>query len=362
MNLMNGSEMTTELTIKSEDSLTSSSAWEKALVANDLSALNPDERVQFVNHVCKEVGLNPSTHPFIYITYHDKLTLYPAKGATEQLRQVHKINVEIVKTDRNTEDGVIWVHVRATSKDRFDEDFGWAAIANLKGDQLGNAVGKAITKAKRRVTLSMVGLGWVLPDDESDGNNGNNGSSGVSGNLSATLAAPIETEEKPKKKRTRKKKKEDEDFKAIDHPKVELDTGIPKTEQSTQEELAEVHAAINSGDTNENIIKAEKLVKDVKEVFNEPDNDPREEIVTGLPYVPEPTPEPEIPKVDIKPINANSIDLAMDYINKIKKPETLDLMDKRVDVSTDLEEGSVTTLRMMIDARREELTNQEQQE
>src|SRR5690606_8779893 len=48
---------------------------------------------------------------------------------------------------------------------RVDSDTGAVPIAGLKGEAKANAILKAITKAKRRVTLSMVGLGML---DESE--------------------------------------------------------------------------------------------------------------------------------------------------------------------------------------------------
>lgn len=48
---------------------------------------------------------------------------------------------------------------------RSDEAIGAVSVAGLRGDALANAIMKAETKAKRRVTLSIVGLGWL---DESE--------------------------------------------------------------------------------------------------------------------------------------------------------------------------------------------------
>src|SRR5690606_13039724 len=48
---------------------------------------------------------------------------------------------------------------------REDVATGAVSIAGLKGDALANAVMKAETKAKRRLTLSLAGLGWL---DESE--------------------------------------------------------------------------------------------------------------------------------------------------------------------------------------------------
>jgi hypothetical protein len=59
--------------------------------------------------------------------------------------------------------GDIYV-VTARAKDRTgreDESTGAVPLGNLKGDALANALMKAETKAKRRVTLSIAGLGWL---------------------------------------------------------------------------------------------------------------------------------------------------------------------------------------------------------
>jgi len=54
--------------------------------------------------------------------------------------------------------------VTARAKDRTgreDESTGAVPLGNLKGDALCNALMKGETKAKRRVTLSIAGLGWL---------------------------------------------------------------------------------------------------------------------------------------------------------------------------------------------------------
>ncbi|MDQ3831524.1 MAG: hypothetical protein M3361_19940 [Candidatus Tectomicrobia bacterium] len=44
---------------------------------------------------------------------------------------------------------------------REDESTGAVSVGNLRGDALANALMKCETKAKRRVTLSIAGLGWL---------------------------------------------------------------------------------------------------------------------------------------------------------------------------------------------------------
>lgn len=130
----------------------------------DLAKLTIDDRATYYKEVCESVGLNPLTEPFKYITLNGKLTLYATKSATEQLRKLNGISLTIISTD--TVGDVYIVRVRATDKDsRIDESTGAVSIAGLKSDALANAIMKCETKSKRRVTLSISGLGYL---DESE--------------------------------------------------------------------------------------------------------------------------------------------------------------------------------------------------
>jgi hypothetical protein len=136
------------------------SRWEAAVMDGNLEGLNPVERVELVRKVCESVGLNPLTGPLQYIRLSGKLTLYARRDATDQLRKIHKVSVVI--TNRETMEGVYVVTAKATMPDgRTDESTGAVAISNLKGEALANAFLKAETKAKRRVTLSICGLGFL---------------------------------------------------------------------------------------------------------------------------------------------------------------------------------------------------------
>lgn len=137
---------------------------EKVVVQGDLSKLSTEQRLAYYRTVCESVGLNPATQPFEYIKLSGKLTLYPKRDATDQLRRIHRVSVQI--SDRQRIEDVYVVTARATTPDgRTDESTGVVNIAGLKGDNLANALMKAETKAKRRVTLSIVGLGML---DESE--------------------------------------------------------------------------------------------------------------------------------------------------------------------------------------------------
>lgn len=137
---------------------------EDVVIQGDLAKLTPAQRVMYYRQVCQSLGLNPFTKPFEYIVLNGKLTLYARRDATEQLRRLHKINLSI--TAREKIDDIYIVTARAVMPDgRTDESVGAVSLAGLKGDALANAIMKAETKAKRRVTLSIVGLGWL---DESE--------------------------------------------------------------------------------------------------------------------------------------------------------------------------------------------------
>ncbi len=135
-----------------------------AATKNDLSAMTEPQRAQLYGAVCRSIGLNPLTSPFEYIRLNGKLTLYAKKGATDQIRDIRGIS--ITETSHQVIDGVLITTVVATDKSgRTDSDMGAVAIKGLQGEALANAYMKALTKAKRRVTLSLAGLGFL---DESE--------------------------------------------------------------------------------------------------------------------------------------------------------------------------------------------------
>lgn len=137
---------------------------ERVVIAGDLAKLSPEDRTRYYMAVCESVKLNPYTKPFELITLNGKMIMYATRTATDQLRSVQ--NVSITKLEKIKEGDVYVVTAFAqTANGRIDSSTGVVSIAGLKGDALANAYMKAETKAKRRVTLSIVGLGWM---DESE--------------------------------------------------------------------------------------------------------------------------------------------------------------------------------------------------
>lgn len=154
----------------------------------DLSVLSPADRVFYVKSVCERLGLDPMTKPFDYIKTENGLQLYPNKECAAQLRSKYSINVKI--TDRQINSQLCIVTAQASMPNgRADESIGAVALEKEDGEWktshegkryfLANgkfrplspelrasALMKAETKAKRRATLSLCGLGMMDPPDE----------------------------------------------------------------------------------------------------------------------------------------------------------------------------------------------------
>lgn len=133
---------------------------EKVVIQGDLSSLSSEEKLTYHNEVCKTVGLNPLTKPFEYIRLNGKLTLYATRACTEQLRKLYGVAITDIVSAQEKE---LYI-VRVSAKDktgRVDMATGAVSTIGLQGDKLANQIMKAETKAKRRVTLSICGLGML---------------------------------------------------------------------------------------------------------------------------------------------------------------------------------------------------------
>lgn len=137
---------------------------ENLLVKGELTKLDTGARMQYLSALCKSLGLNPLTQPFEFITLQGKLQLYAKRSCTDQLRALHKVSIALVERQRIDDVYVVRAHAR-TPDGREDEATGAVNIAGLKGENLANSLMRAETKAKRRVTLSICGLGFI---DESE--------------------------------------------------------------------------------------------------------------------------------------------------------------------------------------------------
>lgn len=130
------------------------------ILTGDLRQLSPEEKILYYGKLCKSLGLNPLTKPFDYIILNGKEVLYANKNCAEQLRLLHGISV--VDSTQEIINNMCIVKVKVQDKNgRYDIGTGVVPLGNLAGDALANALMKAETKAKRRATLSLCGLGML---------------------------------------------------------------------------------------------------------------------------------------------------------------------------------------------------------
>ena len=149
----------------------------------DLATLTPIERVDYYKRVCDSLGINHLTRPFEYILFKEydsnapaKLSLYARKDCTEQLRRLHRVSI-IPPMRKSITDDYCMVEADLRAADgKQDTATGVVPLFKVKdgrrlaleGVQYANAIMKAETKAKRRGTLSICGLG-MLDESELDG-------------------------------------------------------------------------------------------------------------------------------------------------------------------------------------------------
>lgn len=145
----------------------SAQTLEHVLGTGDLAKLSTEQRVEYYAKTCQSLGLNPLTRPFRFLTFNGQIQLYATKDGTDQLRSLRGITLHIV--DKQMDAGLYIVTARARTKDgREDEDIG-AVTLPRDGESRANALMKGTTKAKRRVTLSICGLGGMPDESELDG-------------------------------------------------------------------------------------------------------------------------------------------------------------------------------------------------
>ena len=143
------------------------SAIEQVLITGDLSKLTPEQRVTYYNRTCESLKLNPLTRPFDYLMLNSKLVLYARRDCADQLRRNQGISIKIVSREK-VDDLYVVTAQASTPAGRCDESIGAVPLGpGVKGENLANALMKGETKAKRRVTLSICGLG-MLDETELD--------------------------------------------------------------------------------------------------------------------------------------------------------------------------------------------------
>lgn len=138
----------------------SAQAISDVVLNGDLSRLTDEQRLNYYNSTCESLGLNPLTKPFAFIKLNGKLTMYALKDCTEQLRKIHGVSITSV-TSQQIGDVFVVTAQACDRSGKMDSSTGAVPIKGISGEALANALMKAETKAKRRVTLSICGLGML---------------------------------------------------------------------------------------------------------------------------------------------------------------------------------------------------------
>jgi len=140
---------------------------ESLVMKGDISALSPEHRVRYYVQTCEGLGLNPHSQPFAFLRLNGKEVMYATRGATDQLAAMHRINREIIDGPKIVDiagQKVAYCVAKGTHPNGRTE----TATATLAVTDPANLYMKLETKAKRRVTLSILGLG-MLDETEVDG-------------------------------------------------------------------------------------------------------------------------------------------------------------------------------------------------
>jgi hypothetical protein len=141
-----------------------SATLSKLVLKGDLSGLSPEQKMEYYYRLCEHLKLDPVTRPFDIINIRGREIMYAHKGCTDQLRKQNGVSVTDVRGE-NVGDCYRVTAIGSDASGRTDAATGVVSIGKLFGDDLANALMKAETKAKRRLTLSLCGLGML---DESE--------------------------------------------------------------------------------------------------------------------------------------------------------------------------------------------------
>ena len=134
---------------------------EKVVLTGDLKTLTPEQRVRHLRRGLRaaRAGLADAAVPVHQ--FRRQAPNVPWQRAADQLSAARGISTSIRET--STIGDVYYVEVEATVGTRRVHDVGIVAIEGLKGVAKANAMKKAVTQARRRAILALVGLG--MPDD-----------------------------------------------------------------------------------------------------------------------------------------------------------------------------------------------------
>lgn len=128
------------------------------VLRGDLSALTEEQLTRYYASLCESLSLDVRYKPFDLITFQGKRVLYANRACTDMLAKLHGITREIIDGPRLVDLGAtkaIICIARVTSPSGRQE----TATAVVPAADPINGFMKCETKAKRRATLAILGLG-----------------------------------------------------------------------------------------------------------------------------------------------------------------------------------------------------------
>ena len=159
-------DMTTQLEPRAQDApAVAPETMAAVLGSGDLAKLTPGQRVEYLNALCRSVGLNPLTRPFEFIQFQNKVQIYASANAFQQLAGIHKATLRVDDRTRHDDGWEVWV-TAIFPDGREVQDVGWVGIGKAAGGEaVGNALKKAVTQGYRRAVRAAVGLPFMSPEE-----------------------------------------------------------------------------------------------------------------------------------------------------------------------------------------------------
>lgn len=141
----------------------------QVITKGDLIHLSPEQRAGYYSHLCASLSLNPLTKPFDFIERKNRdglksLSVYANKDCASQLRRNHKVSIDHLEIADDGDYLTVTAYASLPDEQK-DVDISVVCLKGLIGEDRANAIKKAVTQAKRRVSLSICGLGFL---DESE--------------------------------------------------------------------------------------------------------------------------------------------------------------------------------------------------
>lgn len=137
----------------------------------DFSVLTKEEINTYTSFLCDKYGLDKSTQPIRFIKDKNSENIIPylTRNATDQLRKNLGISVieENIQFSPNGLACIVTVKVQ-DKEGRTDMDTGSVFIGGLVGNEYSDKIMTCVTKAKKRATISLSGIG-ILDETEVQG-------------------------------------------------------------------------------------------------------------------------------------------------------------------------------------------------